>query len=227
MQSELVILFDRTFAILKSVNVKIYSTYNKKADEKLKKKCSKHFQWRYLNTKVQRILLQQEFCPFIVNSETSSTSSVWPNDHWWDYRSCAWPFYSLVQIIHLAWTIWRALSKPPQRRQGSWSLSPLIVSRDSFILWTWTHVQTARNAAYLYGCPYTFLIYYYITTCVCVTHFFYLSALVGCWSSVSIRSTFYKILNVCPFDYTAVAVSGKVERSKTGLTTPVWWQLLL
>ena len=28
-------------------------------------------------------------------------------------------------------TIWRALSKPPQRRQ-SWSLSPLIVSRDAF-----------------------------------------------------------------------------------------------
>ena len=31
----------------------------------------------------------------------------------------------------------------------------------------------------------------------------------------------YKFLNVCPFDYTAVAVSRKVERSQTGLTTPV------
>ena len=29
------------------------------------------------------------------------------------------------------------------------------------------------------------------------------------------------VLNVCPFDNTAVAVSGKVERSLTGLTTPV------
>ena len=28
-------------------------------------------------------------------------------------------------------------------------------------------------------------------------------------------------LNVCPFDDTAFAVSGKVERSWTGLTTPV------
>ena len=44
-------------------------------------------------------------------------------------------------------------------------------------------------------------------------HFYDLSALVGCWSSVSIRRIIYKFLNVCPFDYTAVAVSGKVERS--------------
>ena len=49
------------------------------------------------------------------------------------------------------------------------------------------------------------------------------SALVGCWFSVSIRKIIYKFLNVCPFDYTAVAVSGKVERSLTGLTTPVGW----
>ena len=47
----------------------------------------------------------------------------------------------------------------------------------------------------------------------CVPHFYDLSALVGCWSSVSIRRIIYKFLNVCPFDYTAVAVSGKVERS--------------
>ena len=32
-------------------------------------------------------------------------------------------------------------------------------------------------------------------------------------SSVSIRRIIYKFLNVCPFDYTAVALSGKVERS--------------
>ena len=37
----------------------------------------------------------------------------------------------------------------------------------------------------------------------------------------------YKVLNVCPFDYTTVAVSEKVERSYTGLTTPVVWLLLL
>ena len=58
-----------------------------------------------------------------------------------------------------------------------------------------------------------FLIYFYITIYVCVPHFYDLSALVGCWSSVSMGRIIYGFLNVCPFDYTAVAVSGKVERS--------------
>ena len=58
-----------------------------------------------------------------------------------------------------------------------------------------------------------FLIYFHITIYVYVPHFYDLSALVGCWSSVSIRRIIYKFLNVCPFDYTAVAVSGKVERT--------------
>ena len=50
-----------------------------------------------------------------------------------------------------------------------------------------------------------------------------LSALVGCWSSVSIRMIIYKCLNVCPFYYTAVAVSGKAGIPCTGLTTSVGW----
>ena len=62
--------------------------------------------------------------------------------------------------------------------------------------------------------------------CLCTT-FYGLSALVGCRSSVSIRRIIYKYLNVCPFDYTAVAVSGMVEPSQTGLTTPVGLMLLL
>ena len=45
------------------------------------------------------------------------------------------------------------------------------------------------------------------------TFFDDLSALVGCWSSVSTRRIIYKFLNVCPFDNTAVAVGGKVGRS--------------
>ena len=32
---------------------------------------------------------------------------------------------------------------------------------------------------------------------------------------------------MCPFDYTAVAVSRKIERLQTGLITPVRWLLLL
>ena len=91
--------------------------------------------------------------------------------------------------------------------------SPLIVCRDSFSPWTWAQLQTARSTAFFNGCPHIFLIYYYITIYVCVPHFCYLSALVDCWSSVSIRRSIYKFLNVRPFDYTAVAVSGKVERS--------------
>ena len=58
------------------------------------------------------------------NSETPSTSSVWPSYHREDYMSCAWPFYrSFHKCCTLTnkavGTIWRALSKPPQRRQGT------------------------------------------------------------------------------------------------------------
>ena len=35
----------------------------------------------------------------------------------------------------------------------------------------------------------------------------------ACWSQDSIRRIIYKFLNVCPFDYTVVAVSGKVQCS--------------
>ena len=41
-------------------------------------------------------------------------------------------------------------------------------------------------------------------------NFYGLSALVGCWSSAFIRRIIYNFLNVCPFDYMAFAVSGKV-----------------
>ena len=70
-----------------------------------------------------------------------------------------------------------------------------------------------RSTAYFNGCPYIFLLYYYMTIYVCVPHFYDLSALVGCSSSVSIRRITYKLLHVGPFHYTDVAVSEKVERS--------------
>ena len=60
---------------------------------------------------------------------------------------------------------------------------------------------------------YIFDILYYLTIYVCVPHFYDISALVGCWPSVSLMRIIYYFLNVCSFDYTAVAVSGKVERS--------------
>ena len=66
------------------------------------------------------------------NSQTPSRTTVWPSDHREDYMSCAWPFNSLVRLFpkhctltnKAVWTIWRALSKPPQRRQGP-DLCPL------------------------------------------------------------------------------------------------------
>ena len=69
-------------------------------------------------------------------------------------------------------TIWQVVSKPLQT--GYWSPSPLIVSRDSFTLWTWARVQTARSKAYYNGCPYLFsiyvLLYYYmIVYYICMT----------------------------------------------------------
>ena len=68
-----------------------------------------------------------------------------------------------------------------------------------------------------------FLIYcFYHLTCLC-NNFYGLSALVGCWLSAFIRRIIYKFLNVCPFDYTAFGVSGKVGIPYTSLTTPVGW----
>ena len=72
----------------------------------------------------------------------------------------------------------------------------------------------SSHTVYFNGCPYIFLIYYYITKYFCAPYFYDLSAFVGCWSSVYIRRIFYKFLNVCPFDYTTFAVSGRLSARK-------------
>ena len=82
-----------------------------------------------------------------------------------------------------------------------------------------------RSTSFFNGSPYIFLIYYYITIYVCVPHFYDLSPLVGCSSSVY-KEDYLQFFYVCPFDNTAVAVSGKVGCPLTGLTTPVGWLLL-
>ena len=108
-------------------------------------------------------------------------------------------------------TIWRALSKPPQRRQGP-DLRPL-----------WLLVGTPQpsdlrslSAGRSIACPirmslYLFLLYYIYHLCFTCIDFYDLSACGGCWFVVYIRSFIYKFLNVCPFDYTAVAGSRKVR----------------
>ena len=65
------------------------------------------------------------------------------------------------------------------------------------------------------ACPirmslYIFLLYIIYHLCFTCIDFYDLSAWGGCWFDVYIRRFIYKFLNVCPFDYTAVAGSGKV-----------------
>ena len=80
-----------------------------------------------------------------------------------------------------------------------------------------------RGIAYSGGCLHICLIYgFYHLTSLC-NNSYGLSALVGCWYSIFIRRIVYKFLNACPFDYTAFAVSWKVEILLSGLTTPVGW----
>ena len=145
------------------------------------------------------------------NSETPSTST-WPSDHREDERYYAWPFYSLVYRSFLTrctltnkavGTIWRALSQPPQRRQGPdprpfW----LPVGTSAFGPELACRLPVAHPTLMDVPIYFNIMLYHYI--CMCTT-FYDLSALVGCWSSVSLRRVISKVLNVCPFDYTAVA----------------------
>ena len=102
------------------------------------------------------------------------------------------------------------LVKPPQRRQGP----------DPRLLWLLVGTPSAFGPELEYRLRvaqptlmdatryfwYTFILLYMF-----VYHIVYdLSTLVGCWSSVYIRRIIYKLLNVCPFDYTAFVVSWKV-----------------
>ena len=57
---------------------------------------------------------------------------------------------------------------------------------------------------------YIFLLYHIYHLCFTCIDFYDLSAWSVCWFDVYIRRFIYNFLNVCPFDYTAVAGSGKV-----------------
>ena len=57
---------------------------------------------------------------------------------------------------------------------------------------------------------YIYLLYYMYHLCFTCIDFYDLSAWDGCWFVVYIRRFIYKFLNVCPFDYTAVAGSWKI-----------------
>ena len=109
--------------------------------------------------------------------------------------------------------IWRAcLNLDPQMRQGHdprplWLLVGTSSAFGPELAYRLRVAQPTLMDVPMYFLQTIMLLYMF------VYHIFYLSALVGCWSSVSLRRIIYKFLNVCPFDYTAVAVSWKVERS--------------
>ena len=62
---------------------------------------------------------------------------------------------------------------------------------------------------FFWGSVYIFAILY-LSSMLYVYRFLLPLRLGGCWFVVYIRRFIYKLLNVCPFDYTAVAGSGKV-----------------
>ena len=163
------------------------------------------------------------------NCQTPSTSSVWPRS----IGLLLGPFTALYRSFlkrcnmtnKAVGTIWRALSKPPNRRLGP-DPRPLI-SRDSFIL--------GHELAYRLGVAQPTLKdahTYFWFTIILLYMFVYLIFMTSpIWLAVGLQSLlgglFIIFLNVYPFDYTAVAVNGKIERSLTGLTTSVEWLLLL
>ena len=61
--------------------------------------CTSVFDFHSKNLQITSKLLKRFKFHLVENSEMPSTSTIWPRDHREDYRSCAWPFYSLVQII--------------------------------------------------------------------------------------------------------------------------------
>ena len=95
-------------------------------------------------------------------------------------------------------TIWRALSKPPQRRQGP-DLRPLwlLVGTPSAIRPELAFSRAEHSLPYSDVTIYIFAILYLSSM---PNDFYDLSAWGGCWFVVYIRRFIYKFLNVCPFD---------------------------
>ena len=101
-------------------------------------------------------------------------------------------------------TIWRALSKPP--------LCPLwlLFGTPSAIRPELAFSRAEHSLPYSDVTIYIFMLYYINHLCFTCIDFYDLSAWGGCWFFVYIRRSIYNFLNVCPFDYTVVAGSGKV-----------------
>ena len=114
------------------------------------------------------------------------------------YTALCRPYMKLCTRTNKAvGTIWRGLSKPPQRWQGPDPplLWLLVVTLSS---WTWARVETVCSTAYSNG--------YF-------------------WHTIILTYSYMFVYYIFVFDYTAFAVSGKVGYPLSGLTTPVGWLL--
>ena len=92
-------------------------------------------------------------------------------------------------------TIWRALSKPPQRRQGP-DLHPLwlLVGTPSAIRPELAFSRAEHSLPFSDVTIYIFLLYYIYHLCLTCNDFYDLSAWGGCWFVVYIRRFIYKFL---------------------------------
>ena len=104
---------------------------------------------------------------------------------WFFYPSTAL-YISYLERCSLAnktvGTIWRNLSKPPQRRQYPGPRPFWLLVGTPSALWP----EIARSEAYYRGCQYTY--FWYVLRCLCS---FLLPLRLG-WSSVTIRRIIYK-----------------------------------
>ena len=118
-------------------------------------------------------------------------------------------------------TISRAFFKP-QRRQGPYLCRLwLLVGTPSAIRLKLVSRRAGHSLSSSNFTIYILIYNIYHLCCMCIG-FYGLSTWGGCWFAVYIMRFIYKLLNVCPFDYTAVTGScnvGPVNRS----TTPVGW----
>ena len=107
-------------------------------------------------------------------------------------------------------TIWRALSKPPQRRQGP-DLRPLwlLVGTPAAIRPEFASKRTSISRPFRMSL-YIFLFYIICHLCFTCIDFHDLSAWGSCLFVFFRRRFIHNFFNLCPFDYSAVAGSGKV-----------------
>ena len=146
-----------------------------------------------------------------------------PSDYQEDDRSCDWSFYSLVQIFPKAlhsdkqgdWDYMTGFVQTSKEETRPRSSSSLIVSQDSFSLWTRAHFQTDGSLPTVADV----FTYFWITVLspLRIVKWF-LWHLRFSWLLLLgfIRRIIYTCLNVCHFDITSFAVSEKV-----GILQPV------